>query len=89
MVAMSRTPPSADTRFFRPYFCVLFFRCVSDGAARKFANVFYSTLFEKGRSSTVKQAFDMALNCVNAAHLGAPNYEEDLFLLLPTGKNKF
>ncbi|CAM9461294.1 unnamed protein product [Ectocarpus sp. 13 AM-2016] len=61
---------------------------LTDGTARKFATVFYDALFENGGRSTVKQAFDMALNCVNATHLGAPKYEEDLFLLLPRGKKK-
>ncbi|CBJ30255.1 SH2 domain containing protein [Ectocarpus siliculosus] len=60
---------------------------VTDGAAREFANVFYNALFENGGRSTVKQAFDMALNCVNATHLGAPKHEEDLFLLLPRDGN--
>ncbi|CAN0111036.1 unnamed protein product, partial [Ectocarpus sp. 4 AP-2014] len=62
---------------------------VTDDAAREFAAVFYGALFENGGRSTVKQAFDMALNCVNATHLGAPKYEEDLFLLLPRGKKKY
>ncbi|CAN0116084.1 unnamed protein product [Ectocarpus sp. 8 AP-2014] len=57
---------------------------VTDEAARKFATVFYDALFENGGRSTVKQAFDMALNCVNATHPGAPK----LFLLLPKGKKK-
>ncbi|CAN0456944.1 unnamed protein product [Ectocarpus sp. 8 AP-2014] len=57
---------------------------VTDEAARKFATVFYDALFENGGRSTVKQAFDMALNCVNATHPGAPK----LFLLLPRGKKK-
>ncbi|CAM9741858.1 unnamed protein product, partial [Ectocarpus sp. 12 AP-2014] len=56
---------------------------VTDEAARVFATVFYDALFQNGGRSTVKQAFEMALNCVNATHLGAPKYEEDLFLLLP------
>ncbi|CAN0233456.1 unnamed protein product, partial [Ectocarpus fasciculatus] len=53
-----------------------------------FSPVFYDALFENG-GRTVKQAFDIALNYVNATHPGAlTNQEGGHFLLLPKGKKK-
>ncbi|CAN0148441.1 unnamed protein product, partial [Ectocarpus fasciculatus] len=56
---------------------------VKDEAALDFSKLFYAALFENG-GKTVKQAFESALNCVNATHPGAlTNQEGGHFLLLP------
>ncbi|CAN0532236.1 unnamed protein product, partial [Ectocarpus sp. 12 AP-2014] len=62
---------------------------VTDEEARHFSTVFYDALFENGGRYTVKQAFDIALNFVNATHSSAPNkHAGGHFLLLPKGKKK-
>ncbi|CAM9707476.1 unnamed protein product, partial [Ectocarpus sp. 12 AP-2014] len=62
---------------------------VTDEEARHFSTVFYDALFENGGKYTVKQAFDIALNFVNATHSSAPNkHAGGHFLLLPTGKEE-
>ncbi|CAM9791615.1 unnamed protein product, partial [Ectocarpus fasciculatus] len=61
----------------------------SDEEARHFSAVFYDALFENGGRYTVKQAFDIALNFVNATHSGAPKHHPGgQFLLLPKGMKK-
>ncbi|CAB1101246.1 unnamed protein product [Ectocarpus sp. CCAP 1310/34] len=62
---------------------------VTDEEALHFSTVFYDALLENGGRYTVKQAFDIALNFVNATHSSAPNrHAGGHFVLLPKGKKK-
>lgn len=58
-------------------------RSIADQAAQQFANQFYYALMSDGRY-TVRQAYDIALNTVNADNPNAPP-QGDHFLLLPPG----
>ncbi len=57
---------------------------IIDQAAQQFANQFYDALLSMDSLYTVKQAYDIALNTVNADNPNAPP-QGDHFLLLPAG----
>ncbi|CAM9759163.1 unnamed protein product [Ectocarpus sp. 6 AP-2014] len=59
---------------------------VTDQAAQQFAKQFYDALLSEAGKFTVKQAFDIALNTVNA-HPPHARPQGDHFLLLPHGGN--
>ncbi|CAM9674291.1 unnamed protein product [Ectocarpus sp. 4 AP-2014] len=59
---------------------------VTDQAAQQFAKQFYDALLSEAGRFTVKQAFDIALNTVNA-HPPNARPQGDHFLLLPHGGN--
>lgn len=57
---------------------------LADQAAQQFANQFYDALMSDDGRYTVRQAFEIALNTVNADNPNAPP-QGDHFLLLPPG----
>lgn len=59
-------------------------RVFADQAAQQFANQFYDALMSEDGRYTVRQAFEIALNTVNADNPNAPP-QGDHFLLLPPG----